>query len=360
MRPTGLTVGEGPTMKTYQEGIYFNMPFEEYLQLPCLSSSGIKNLLISPTDFWANSWMNPLREDLTEEKKHYEDGKAYHKRILEGKEAFYLQYAPDYEDDGGDMIRTGKEITAALRACGAKITYDNVLEGAQRLKDATPSARIMCLEEHEHRQKFKDRQFISAKLIRYIEYSSRMIECDPRINTFFIGGHPEITILWYDDDYQAWFKIRFDYLKVGPGCDLKTFANPLEQNIDIAIDKAIAGRRYFIQAALYLMGNDIAKGFAADGRVFGFTGDPKWLETYARTPCDRFNFVFQKKGIAPLARGRYITKEGSFYRNGVSKIVEAVDTYHRSLNTFGTDMWLTSVEPTECDSNAMPAYSEYL
>ena len=358
-RPTAITFGEGTTMKTYPEGIYFNMPFDEYLEIPCLSSSGIKNLLISPTDFWANSWMNPLREDLETAKKHYEEGKAYHKRILEGREAFYAQYAPAYEDDGDPlMVRTGKDITAALKACGAKSSFDNVLEGAIRLQDADPKARIMAIEDADHKAQYPNREFLSAKLIRYIEYSTRMIECDPKINTFFIGGHPEVTIIWYDEDYGQWFKIRFDYLKVGPGCDLKTFANIMEQNIDRAIKNTMASRRYFIQAALYLNGNDVGKRFAASGKVFGFDGDPKWLETYAKTPCDRFNWVFQKKGIAPLARGGYITKDSGLHKMGISRVAEAVETYRKNLEAFGTEMWITSEPLIHFNSDELPTYSE--
>jgi hypothetical protein len=359
-RPTALTFGEGPNMRTYEEGVYFNMSFEDYLAIPCLSSSGIKNLLVSPTDFWANSWMNPLREDLQTEKQHYEDGKAYHKRILEGREAFYAHYAPAYEDDGDPkMLRTGKDIEAALKGCGAKIS-GTVMEQAIRLKDADPAARIMHIENAAHKAQYKDRDFISAKLIRYIEYSARLIECDPKINTFFIGGHPEVTILWYDDDYGAWFKIRFDYLKVGPGCDLKTFANIMDIEIQRAVKSAMWGRRYFIQAALYLNGNDVGKRFVAEGKVFGYTGEDRWLKTYSATPCDRFNWVFQKKGTAPVAVGGYITKGSGLHKVGIERVAEAVETYRRNTETFGTDMWITSLEPIHFDHNEMPVYTENL
>lgn len=359
-RPTALTWGEGPNMKTIQEGIYFNMPFDEYLAIPCLSSSGIKNLLISPDDFWSNSWMNPDREDLTVAKQHYEEGKAYHKRILEGKEAFYAQYAPAWEDDGDvAILRTGKEIEAALRACGAKIS-GTVGEQAMRLRDADPKVRIKHIEVLDHNAQYKDREFISAKLIRYIEYSTRRIECDPETKTFFIGGHSEVSIIWYDEDYQTWFKIRFDYLKVGPGCDLKTFANIMDQNLDRAVKNTMWGRRYFIQAALYLNGNDYGKQFAASGKVFGYTGDPRWIDVYAKTPCDRFNWVFQKKGIAPVAVPGYITKGSGLHRVGIERVAEAVETYRRCMETFGTGQWLASIKPIHFDHNEMPTYTENL
>ncbi len=355
-----FTTKEGE-LKSYPEGLYFHMPFAEYLDLQCLSSSMIKNLLISPTDGWAGSWLNPLREDLQSERKHYEEGKAYHVRILEGKDAFYKQYASDFEDDQDPaMIRGGKEITAALKACGAKSSFDTVYDGALRLKDADPKVRILAIEERAHQDKFPGRKFLPASLVRYIEYAARLIECDPKINHYFIGGHPEVSVLWFDEDYQVWFKARYDYLKVGPAGDLKTFANIMEQNLDRAIKNTMAARRYFIQAALYLNGNDVGKRLAQEGKVFGYTGEARWLEAYSKTPCDRFNWVFQKKGIAPVARGGYITKGSEIHKNGIGKVAEAVETYRRNLEAFGQDMWITSEEPIHFDNSELPSYSENL
>lgn len=40
-------------------GIYFNMPEDEYHKEEGLSSTGIKEMLQSPTNFWFNSVYNP-------------------------------------------------------------------------------------------------------------------------------------------------------------------------------------------------------------------------------------------------------------------------------------------------------------
>lgn len=359
-RPTALTFGEGLNMKTYPEGIYFGMPFEEYLDIQCLSSSGIKNLLVCETDFWAKSWMNPLKEEQEKTSQALIDGRAYHKRILEGLDAFNAAYAPDYEDDGGKMVRTGKEITAALKACGAKSSFDSVAEGAARLKDADPAQRIMCLEEADHRAKYPNREFISAKTIRYMEFAARLIECDPEINTYFIGGQSEVTIIWFDDDYGVWFKIRFDYLKIGPACDFKTFANVMGKALEKAVYHAMASNRYNIQAGLYLVGNDVGKRLAKEGKVFGYTGDPKWLDLYAKTPCEEFRYIFQQKGISPVAIGGRILKNSKIYQDGVSKVAEAVERYRKAMETFGTGMWITSRKPILFDHSELPSYSEDL
>lgn len=360
-RPKALTFGEGVDMKTYEEGIYFNMPFEEYLGIQCLSSSGIKNLLISPTDFWARSYMNPLGGEWDQESQAKIEGRAYHKRILEGKEEFYRVYAPSYEDDGDPkMIRTSDDIKDALAKCGVPVSFKSKADGAARLLGTDPTARIMCLEERAHEAKHPGKEFISAKTVRYMEFAARLIECDPQINTYFIGGHSEVSVIWYDDDYGVWFKIRLDYLKVGPACDFKTFANIMEKSINKAVYNAMASRRYNIQAALYLIGNDVGKRFAAAGKVIGYKGDPKWLDLYADTSCEEFRYVFQQKGISPVAIGGRLLKNSKIYQDGVSKVAEAVETYRKFTEQFGTEMWITSTTPIMFDHSELPSYSEDL
>lgn len=69
-----------------QGGLHFNLPEETYHAIPVLSSTGIKDLLMSPVDFLARSWMNTEPEDADEEddKDLKKIGHAYHARILEG------------------------------------------------------------------------------------------------------------------------------------------------------------------------------------------------------------------------------------------------------------------------------------
>jgi len=100
-------------------GVYFNMSFDEYLKIPCLNASGIKELNISETDFWSRSWMNPDYDDIDDDSKAKIEGRAYHKRILEGRERFFSEYALEYEDDGNPMVlRSAKEIKEKLDRIG--------------------------------------------------------------------------------------------------------------------------------------------------------------------------------------------------------------------------------------------------
>jgi hypothetical protein len=48
---------------TRPDGIYLNLPEDDYHADPALSASGIKKLLQSPADYWFTSVHNPDRED---------------------------------------------------------------------------------------------------------------------------------------------------------------------------------------------------------------------------------------------------------------------------------------------------------
>ena len=43
----------------YAEGIYFDMPEEEYHEIPYFSRSGADEILFSIEQYWQNSKMNP-------------------------------------------------------------------------------------------------------------------------------------------------------------------------------------------------------------------------------------------------------------------------------------------------------------
>lgn len=95
----------------FEPGIYFGLTEDEYHADPSFSSSGIKDITVSPLDYWVKSWMNPNKVD--KEGPALRLGKAYHKLILEGREAFEATYAvkPD-KDDYPDAL----DGAAALKA----------------------------------------------------------------------------------------------------------------------------------------------------------------------------------------------------------------------------------------------------
>lgn len=62
-------------------GIYYGLSFEDYLADPAIGSSGIKDLIVSPEEYWFNSPLNPDREPF--DSNAHKVGRAYHAMVLE-------------------------------------------------------------------------------------------------------------------------------------------------------------------------------------------------------------------------------------------------------------------------------------
>lgn len=347
-------------MQEAEPGIYFGMPDDTYHSLPYLSSTGIKNLLVSPMDFWARSWMNPWKEDDEEESEAKTIGKAYHKRILEGAAAFRAAYAPTFECDDPDVLHSAEDIKDALSDLGlSKAGSKQKL--IERLLDADPDAKIYDVLLREYIEDHPGVTFLSNKVIRRIELSAKMIECHDDLKFFFVGGYPEVSVVWDDEAYGVRMKVRTDYLKVSAVNDLKTFANLMNKPTERAIYSAMASNKYHIQGALYLRGVDAAKQMVKEGRVFGRElVDQKWLAAFAESADHTFNFVFQQKGIAPVAMGCEFNRQDPMYDQGMTCIRQAVDVFKRNMAVFGEDPWVDTRKPFMLHWAQYPAYANDL
>lgn len=333
--------------ETLEPGIYFDLDFEtKYLPIQCLSSTYFKKLLISITDFYNVCWFNPLRDetDVDADTVAKLEGRAQHKRTLEGRAAFYAEYAPDYEDMGDkDVLRTGDDIREALNRIGRPMTFKNKPEGARRLLAANPAAKILDVMIAEHKARFPDREFLPAKMIRQIELTTKMIEVHPIMRGWLAGGYPEVTIIWDDPVLGVRCKIRVDYLKITSGLDLKTYANVMDKNLDVAIRQAIFGRKYDLQAWLYVRGIEMARKMAAEGKIFGDV-DPEWIKAFAAGRTEEYRFIFVKKK-SPVVRGKWFSvKDPKFAQKG-EEIEHAAKLFRDAYTTFGETAWIDMKEP---------------
>lgn len=163
-----------------------------------------------------------------------------------------------------------------------------------------------------------------------------------------------VTVIWTEDGIR--FKSRFDYLKPKAIIDLKTFANMMNKPIDSAIYSAMASRKYHVQASFYLRAVQRAQTLP----VFGKSPDADWLKTFRETQQHDFWFVFQQKGIAPLARLKRFTR-GSLWSCGEVATDEAISRYNFYIDKYGSDLpWVDDAPPEDIDDSLFPAYTTEL
>lgn len=349
--------------KTPPVGVYFDMGFEEYLAIPCLNASGIKELNISETDFYARSWLNPDNDYIDEDTRAKIEGRAYHKRILEGEKAFYEQYALEYEDDGDDeMLRTADDMRAALTGMGIKGLSGKKVDYLDSLcEQYLPQYRSFYRLKRAHQEAAGGRELISPKTMRHIEFTAKMIELHPDTREYFKGGFPEVTVIF--ESFGCIFKIRFDYLKVWDGADLKTFANTTRAELHKAVRKAFANNKYHIQGTLYLIGMEAAKKYAGAGKVYGMEkvepdeGRRKnWLGMFAKNPCDALKYAFVQKGVAPACVPLVFSKQEKAFEQGFEIIRNGVDRFSAAYKAYGDGYWITSLREEMIHYDDMPAW----
>jgi hypothetical protein len=352
-------------VSAFREGIFFHMPEEEYFSIPALSASGIKLLRMSPLDYWARtSWLNPDYQEPEEVSVAKRIGKAYDKRITEGKAAFESCYAPSItSDEIPNVLCAVDEIKSRLRELkeagrDVKITHKRKEDFVAELLTHDPQAKVWDLVKHQYEAMHAGKELISRVLIESIEIAAAMIEKHPKLSLAFSGGAPQVSIFWTCPVIGINCKARLDYLKPRAIVDLKTFANKWQRPVDIAIARELSANSYQRQAAWYYEATDQIARLISEG--LSDEADPKYhelsrglAEGYPKT----FMFVFQQKGEAPLARGKIFRRELNNCAIAAAHNEAAKQTYRECLEKFGSDPWVDDSEITNLTDEELPVFS---
>lgn len=326
-------------------GLYFNLPEESYHADHSLGSGSIRKLAKHPIYYWTDSWMNPLREEQRETEALLL-GRALHKVVLEGLDAFKASYQPEpSKADFPLAFDTATQIKARLKELGQKQTGAKP-ELIERLKAADPEALIW--EEIE--KGFgadcaaKGITPLKRRMWQQVIAAAAFIAQDERVAPAFRGGFPELSVFAVIEGVPC--KCRLDYLRfgreagrtVGIITDLKSFTNMAELPPEKAVAHAIANTFLHTQAAMYLELAALIPGFIAEGKVYGGPGGlpGPFVEQLGKMSAEdwRWYWCFYEKG-APVTLLRNPDKE--VLGIGRSEFSRALESYREHLERFGTD-----------------------
>lgn len=255
-------------MVDYPDGIFFGLPEDEYLAIERLSKSGLKDIRVSPADFWAGSWLNKNKVEMTPEQEKRRAiarllGRAYHCARLE-PDRFHDAYVreisqADYAGVEG-FVGTGSAIEAALAARDLpkkfKDDTDGVLSQARRLREAGHEGPIWHLEYEAWEQERGERSAIPANLWDQIIIDMKRIRKVSLIDELLTGGEAEVSILYTCPDTGIPMKARLDFLRPADWTEFKTFANQNRKNLYQALIDAVQFNRYHIDAASQLQSTE--------------------------------------------------------------------------------------------------------
>lgn len=283
-----------------KDGIYFNLPAEEYHAQKRLTSTGIKNLLISPTTFWFNSAFNPLREE--KKTKALDDGTIYHKILLEGSEALQRDFVVMPES-----IAELNKNTSTFKLW----------------KSAQPEGALIV-----------DRKYYN-KIKTNIDYLNEWIL--PRILT---DGYAEVSILWTDKNGIK-KQCRFDYLKRNMFIDLKTFEKNSPCDIKTHAQKLFYANKTFIQLQFYRS----CEPYIQDLPVFG---TPEQEQFIKELDLQGQAVLYVDRNL-PHSRFFKYSAEGSpnLWQLGEESIARAERLFLDNLAKFGECCAWLDMEPLE-------------
>lgn len=352
--------GVVPPALLLEPGIYFDLDEDVYHRSFALSYSGIKHFRISPYNWWVRSPLNPRQADvLAEEASDAKDmGKAFDARIVGGKSYFYSRYVPAIshsEPAYKDSLRTADDMKEYLEKLGQKKSGAKA-ELISRILSADPTARIWDVIEDGYRKMHEGKEFLDFGLIEKIEMAAIMIESHPELGKAFRDGAPQVSIVWYCEKTGVPCRVRYDYLKPKVITDLKTLQPKDEMPLEQAIGREIGFRKYYIQASYYLEAAAMIPQFIKEGRVFGRPPEG-FLDKLKKHKEKEWLWIFQLKGVAPVAKGRLLSKESHLLQLGEIECDNAKHKFRSCLETYGAAPWVDPEPIKTMDDADIPAWS---
>jgi hypothetical protein len=297
-------------------GVFFDLPEDDYHADPALGSTDLRRLLASGPDYWWWSSLNPLQPEHTTTPQQ-EFGKALHKLVLEGGQAFRSLYIRRPDDL--------KTLTAKAKA------------------ELAPNGQVVLWADDYDR----------------IEISGELIANNPDLASAFEGGMSEVSVFWQqplDDGFIVPCKARIDYLKARGIGDLKSIRNMYGRPFHEACTRSIVDYRYDIQAAHYLEARAEIARFVAEGLVYG-DHDPAWLKRVADTKSFAFQWVFFQAEGAPITWSRSLSPGNPILEIAERDRHQAMLTYREFKQTFEPDaMWLLREPVSELEITNMPGW----
>lgn len=350
-----------------EPGIYFGMPEEQYHAAPAFSASGIKDILVSPLDFWARSWMNPERP---EEKDSTAKllGSAYHKAILEGIEAFEAAYAVKPEaDEYPGVLKSGDELKAACKALGVKAS-GTLAEMSERIREADAVVPLWCEIVAEFEAAAEGKIHLTRAQWMEIRKAAFVMSRMPSAREIFTGGRSEVSIFWRIGDVPM--KARIDYLKPKQIGDLKSFGNVMSKEVTEAASGEVTRNRYWTQPIVYTAAYVAARKMLAERGADVVHGevDPEWLEAAFKVERPRFTFVFQQTGDVPNVVVRHFQQfermgglgqtTNAYWTKGESSVREGLRRFRHCMERFGPDVpWIVDHPAKAFSDEDFPIYA---
>jgi PDDEXK-like domain of unknown function (DUF3799)/SAP domain len=346
-----------PAIQPREPGVYFGLSSAAYHADPSLGSSDLKRLIQAPAVYWFHSHMNPDRP-LSPDSPAKQKGRALHKLVLEGEQAFAHAFVEEPQPSGhpGSLI-THDDLKAKCRELGEPVSGTKA-ELAKRIKAKDGNAIIFddVLSLFRVMVERDGLEVLKPDAMREVRQAAASITLNPHLARAFQGGIPEVSVFWVDE-YGIPCKCRLDFLKPRTIVDIKKCANVRERPFNTAVMMSIAEYRYDISARHYLDGYAYLYEFAAEGRVFGDCPlKPGWGERIMPPEEMRWTWVFHQTEGAPVTKGLELMPDSPALNRAGREIIQAKQAYRTALEKFGTGQWVSDAPIAALADTDLPVW----
>lgn len=274
-----------------EPGIYFGMSENDYHNSAGLSCSGLKQLAVSPLNYWHHN-LNPDLEP-PEETAAQRFGKAVHCWLLE-RDIFWDKYAVALsQDDFAGLLVTIDDMKAWLGERGLPTSAKRKQELIDRIIATHDAPPIWDLECAHFEEEAAGKVHLKKPEAAQVEQIGKLVDAEPVMKALLSGGMPEVSFFVRDPESGVMLKARMDYVKPNATVDVKTFSNSRGKPTDKAVFDAIFYEKYNLQCAFYTKVRELARQqlAAAEIATHGNVGET-WLKGFTENASHGFGFVF--------------------------------------------------------------------
>jgi hypothetical protein len=317
-----------------QEGIYLNMPFNEYLAIPALSHSGMKDMRISQLEFWHRN-INPNRT-LDESTSFTEFGTALHSLLLEPDEHCTRYYRALDKADYPDALFTMDDLKDYCAKNGLPTSAKKKADLIDRVREHSTDVVIWDELEETHALEHAGQIELSPYDADRLADIHQIVSADAECQRLLTGGHSEVTIVVRDPVHDVLLKCRHDYMRPRATTDIKTFTNSKRKPIRQAVYDEMFYRGYLTQAVFYHRCRTLAEGL----RVHGGNLDRVRFDSHD------FTFLFIESEaphhIVPVTLRE--SESDIYWQEPKAFVEQCIEDYAENLELYGTKPWRERTE----------------
>lgn len=312
-----------------------NMPADEYHAMPGLSSSGMKDLEVSPLRYW-HLHINPNRP-IIEETPFTIFGSALHCAVLEGDKIFSSRYACALDPNDFDgILDTADDLKGWLKDKGRHPKGVHKADWIAQVQEADPNWPILEVLKCQYAELARDKTILKVDDWARLSGCVKSLLEEPRIQEILKDGRCEVSMTRVDPETGVLRKGRLDWMHPKLTLDIKTFSQKLGKTIDQSIASAIFYEKYYRQAVNY-----------ADLR--GWPHEWKGEHVIAFVESEEPHEV-RLKALRPKTGGQ----ANIYWQRGVLESKALTRRYADYMERFGNEPWRDAQEIDPLDDSEMP------